>query len=316
MGLLSIFKSRIDAGAAGSGVSEPVDAVQRARTRARQRLIGAVVLVVTGVAVFPLVFESQPRPVPVDIPIEIPRKEGAPALVMPAARLPAPGAAGVAPGLGGNAAAGATTGQVARANQSGGTAPALASTSASAPAPVPAINPSLRDHDAVITELREESGHSAGVAGAGGVASTASSVSPSTAVKPHRVASAPVAPVAPVVPKISGSAVTVLAKPTPPVHAALTDGARAKALLEGIDSAPLSALRFVVQIGAFADASAARETRLKVDKLGLKTYTQSAQTPAGPRIRVRVGPFATRDEALKAQDRARSAGLSAVVLAL
>ena len=83
MGLLSIFK-RVDAPA--NAASEPGDAVQRARTRARQRLIGAAVLVIIGIIGFPLVFETQPRPIQVDIPIEVPRKEGAPALVMPVAR--------------------------------------------------------------------------------------------------------------------------------------------------------------------------------------------------------------------------------------
>ena len=72
----------------------------------------------------------------------------------------------------------------------------------------------------------------------------------------------------------------------------------------------------MVQVGAFADAGAAHETRLKVEKLGLKTYTQVASTPAGNRIRVRAGPFASRDEADKALARARAAGLAAVVLTL
>ena len=56
--------------------------------------------------------------------------------------------------------------------------------------------------------------------------------------------------------------------------------------------------------------------RVKVEKLGLKTYTQVANTTDGNRIRVRVGPFGTRDEADKALAKARSAGLSAVVLTL
>ena len=56
--------------------------------------------------------------------------------------------------------------------------------------------------------------------------------------------------------------------------------------------------------------------RVKVEKLGLKTYTQVATTTDGNRIRVRVGPFGTRDEADKALAKARSAGLSAVVLTL
>src|SRR3954452_5079170 len=65
---------------------EPADAVQQARTRARQRLIGAIVLLAIGIIGFPLVFETQPRPIPVDVPIEIPRRDAAPPLAMPPPR--------------------------------------------------------------------------------------------------------------------------------------------------------------------------------------------------------------------------------------
>ena len=96
MGLLSIFKRKTEASpSAASGSrsnNDPADEVMRARIRARQRLIGAAVLVVIGIIGFPLVFETQPRPIPVDIPIEIPRKEGAAPLVMPPARGTAAGA--------------------------------------------------------------------------------------------------------------------------------------------------------------------------------------------------------------------------------
>ena len=57
--------------------------VQVLRIRARRRLIGAAVLVAAGVVGFPLIFETQPRPIPVDLPIDIPRKDGAPPLVVP-----------------------------------------------------------------------------------------------------------------------------------------------------------------------------------------------------------------------------------------
>src|SRR5215218_8832343 len=67
---------------------EPADAVQQARTRARQRLIGAIVLLAIGIIGFPLVFETQPRPIPVDVPIEIPRRDALPPLAMPPARAP------------------------------------------------------------------------------------------------------------------------------------------------------------------------------------------------------------------------------------
>ena len=75
MGLLSIFKRKSDAADAAPDPREALDDVAQARTRARRRLMGAVVLVAIGIIVFPLVFETQPRPIPIDIPIEVPRKE-------------------------------------------------------------------------------------------------------------------------------------------------------------------------------------------------------------------------------------------------
>ncbi|WP_294766277.1 SPOR domain-containing protein [uncultured Rhodoferax sp.] len=50
------------------------ESVEVMRKRARHRLIGAAVLVLLGVIGFPLLFDSQPRPIAVDIPIEIPDK--------------------------------------------------------------------------------------------------------------------------------------------------------------------------------------------------------------------------------------------------
>jgi DedD protein len=102
------------------------------------------------------------------------------------------------------------------------------------------------------------------------------------------------------------------------------DAERAKALLEG-KAAPIPAPekaasaeagRFIVQVGAFADPVKARQTRLRVEKAGLKTYTHVAETAEGKRIRVRVGPFASRDEAEKAAKKLKSLDLPAAVLTL
>ena len=112
--------------------------------------------------------------------------------------------------------------------------------------------------------------------------------------------------------------------PAPPVAAAPpperpaadnSEALRAQALLEGkpVAAAPASAAseakaaRFVVQVGAFTDAATLREARQKVEKLGLKTYTQVVETEGGKRTRVRVGPFDTRDEAEKAAARIKAA---------
>lgn len=221
-----------------SGASDAGDPVAQARTRARRRLIGAVILLGIGIIAFPLVFETQPRPVPVDIAIEIPRKDNVPPLPMPAS------------------------------------VPATRSEPAAAtPVPAPAA--------------RAES-----------------------ASEPDAPAPRPAAPA----PKPAAEAPKPAAEAPKP--AAREDSARARALLEGKAASAANGARFVVQVGAFADAAAARETRQKVEKLGLKTYTQVAETAAGNRIRVRLGPFASREEAERVLGRTKAAGIDGVVLTL
>ncbi|OYU78977.1 MAG: sporulation protein, partial [Burkholderiales bacterium PBB5] len=85
MGLLSYFKRNADTTTEAPTAAAAPDAVAAARTRARRRLIGATVLLGIGVIGFPLLFETQPRPIAVNIPIEIPRKDGAPPLTLPSA---------------------------------------------------------------------------------------------------------------------------------------------------------------------------------------------------------------------------------------
>ena len=58
--------------------------VSAARTRARQRLVGALVLLLVGVVGFPVLFETQPRPLPMDIPIQIDTRDGGKAMPVPA----------------------------------------------------------------------------------------------------------------------------------------------------------------------------------------------------------------------------------------
>jgi len=259
---------------------EPADAVQQARTRARQRLIGAVVLLAIGIIGFPLVFETQPRPIPVDVPIEIPRRDSLPPLAMPPARAPTRPAPSDVTGI-------------------------VPAAPPSVPAPVVGgrtAMPATRSGEGVITESSADAGRE---------------LSPPVRPSPvERAASRPVAqaPVAETPRRAASTA--VVAAPTAPATPATTDGERARALLEGRPVASADDQRFVVQVGAFADAEAARETRKNVEKLGMKTYTQVAQTSAGSRIRVRVGPFASRGEAEAALAKAKAAGLNAVLLTL
>ena len=109
-------------------------------------------------------------------------------------------------------------------------------------------------------------------------------------------------------------------KPAKPA-AADSDSVRAMTLLNGAAApktpradAPDAKGHTVVQVGAFADAAKANETRLRLEKSGLPSYTQVVETKDGKRIRVRVGPFASKAEAEKAIGKIRSLNLPVAVL--
>jgi DedD protein len=82
---MAFFKFRFpgrnaSAEAVASGPNENIEVVRR---RARYRLIGAVVLVLVAVLGFPMVFDTQPRPVAVDTPIVIPDRQAVAPLTLP-----------------------------------------------------------------------------------------------------------------------------------------------------------------------------------------------------------------------------------------
>jgi DedD protein len=235
---MALFKLRkkVDEPVASASPAESVDAMRR---RARHRLIGAVVLVLAGVIGFPLLFDTQPRPVAVDIPIEIPDRNK----VKP---LPLPTQAPVA------------TGKVITEPTPVASAP-KAETQVAEAKPEPA------------EEKKPE---------------------PKPEPKPE-------------------------SKPAPKAEAKPDDAAKARALLEGktVDTAA-NGMRYVVQVGAFADVAKAREARQKLERAGLKTYTNVADTKEGKRTRVRAGPFASRAEADKAAEKIKGLDLPAAVLTL
>ncbi|MDR7294900.1 DedD protein [Pelomonas aquatica] len=253
MGLFSFLK-RDDAATAAapkksakSGAkASAADDVQALRIRARRRLIGAAVLVAAGVVGFPLIFETQPRPIPVDLPIDIPRKDTAPPLTVP-------------------------------------TREPLAQQAEPAPAPEPA--PVVATPALVESKVAEKP------------------VEKPVEKPPVKVAEKPA----------DRPADKPVDKPKPPAN----DGARAQALLEGKDTTSATAgARYIIQVGAYGESKAAQEMRAKVEKLGLKTYAQAVDTADGRRIRVRLGPFASRDEAERASAKLKGAGLPGAILTL
>jgi len=83
-----MFKPR-SAGPAASAPAQPLT-IESLRRRARHRLIGASVLVLVAVIGFPLLFDAQPRPLPVDLPIDIPSRQAPPALAVAQGKLHTP----------------------------------------------------------------------------------------------------------------------------------------------------------------------------------------------------------------------------------
>jgi DedD protein len=81
---MALFKFRKSGGDEPAAASAQPESVESLRRRARHRLIGASVLVLLGVVGFPLLFDTQPRPIAVDIPIEIPDRNKVKPLAAPA----------------------------------------------------------------------------------------------------------------------------------------------------------------------------------------------------------------------------------------
>jgi DedD protein len=234
-------------GSAGHSAPPPPQSIEAVRRRARHRLIGAAALVLLGVLGFPLLFDTQPRPIAVDIPIEIPSRNPS----GPAAAKPEP-AAPVATPKGTVASADSLTAREEVVEAKTPPAPAAAVVAKDKVTEVPTQKPAEK---------------------------------PAPKPAPEKA---------------------VAEKPA--------DKAAEKTSAKPADKPVSGNERIVVQVGAFSEVERAREARLKLERAGLKTYTHVAETSEGRRIRVRMGPFATRAEADKAAARAKALGLPAALL--
>lgn len=74
--------------------------------------------------------------------------------------------------------------------------------------------------------------------------------------------------------------------------------------------------RFLVQVGAYSNVKSARAAVDRVAKAGFNAYQETVKTSNGDWIRVRVGPFASREDAEQAQQALKRAGVTAALIAL
>ncbi len=96
---------------------------------------------------------------------------------------------------------------------------------------------------------------------------------------------------------------------------------RARALLEGKSKAGTAGAsdktaRFAVQAAAPASETAARDLADRLKKSGLAPYMEKVETKQGARYRVRLGPYASRDEADGVRSRLKAQGISADLITL
>ena len=89
---MAFFKFRLPGQSSSALASEavhsaPAESLEVLRQRARHRLIGSVVLVLAAVIGFPLLFDTQPRPMSVDTPIVIPERHSSASAASTAASL-------------------------------------------------------------------------------------------------------------------------------------------------------------------------------------------------------------------------------------
>jgi DedD protein len=278
---MAFFKLRFPGQSASTGAdalsNSPAESVEVIRKRARHRLMGSVILVLGAVVGLPLLFDSQPRPVAIDTPIVIPDRNQAVPLAPPVA--------------------GKSAGSKERPSSIGPdqTAPQSVKTDVANVAALDA-NEELVNKEGkseVKTETKIEQKPEA-------------KSEPKTDIKTESKADSK-----------TDKKQEIKSDAKDGVKDASKEAAKAKALLDGKDvSKPSDAVRSVVQVGAFADAAKAKEARSKLEQAGIKTYTQEIETKEGKRIRVRVGPFASKEEADKAAEKIRKLNLPTTVLKL
>jgi DedD protein len=78
--------------------------------------------------------------------------------------------------------------------------------------------------------------------------------------------------------------------------------------------APVKGGKFAVQAAATSTEQAARELADRLKKTGLAPYTERVDTTDGTRYRVRVGPYASREDAERVRARLKSLGINANIV--
>jgi len=69
-----------------------------------------------------------------------------------------------------------------------------------------------------------------------------------------------------------------------------------------------------LQIGVFSDPANIKQLQQKLSTISLKSYTEKIDTPKGEKIRLRAGPFSSRQDADAALNKIKTIGLNGMVV--
>lgn len=332
MGLLSLFKQKqetsedTDSGefrsrseeesvAARSGKKrKPAQNARKDKTddvalpekkRARRRLIGALALVLAAVIGLPMLLDPEPKPLPDDISIQIPSKDK-----------PLPTSAAVAANSAGVAVDERKVNSLDAAEE-------IIDAAASDAKPVilpalsklPAVKNNITTPSATVAPKKE----SVVTAKAEQKTPVAQAKADSQSEAKSAAAAAKAAQKAPHPEGKSGS----VDSPKNQTDAS-DEASRALSILEG--KAPVKAAvkpevaektassHYVVQVAALASQDKVSELQAKLNAGGVKSYTQKVATTSGEKIRVRLGPFNSKEDAEKAREKLVKLGLSGTLV--
>lgn len=270
---------------ANNQANDAADPVLPEKKRARRRLVGAIALVLAVVIVLPMVLDSEPKPLADDIAIQIPSHDK-PASASASASAAASGAASNVSGLDQQEEIidpASTPAPSANVKPGAAPVPPLANNANVAVPIAPQTEPEIKPEPKPVAKPKPEN-------------------KPKAELKQERK------------PKLepkSEPKSEVKAEETPDVSEPQDDAARAAAILNGrSDVARPAAGKFVIQVAALASQEKVDELRGKLSDAGIRSYTQKIKTSSGDRIRIRVGPFASKEEAEKARARLAALGLS------
>ncbi|MEB0138458.1 MULTISPECIES: SPOR domain-containing protein [unclassified Undibacterium] len=258
------------------------------KKRARRRLIGAVALALAVIIGLPMLLDSEPKPLSDDISIRIPSKDKPLSAASAAAQLPVPARQIAAPELD------ASEEIIEPVSPATNKVAALVAAPQPTPHVVAAEIPAKLER---LPELKSE---------------------PKPEVKPPKP-SKPVEAEVALKPehKSESKAEPKLESKPEPAKALKSDddAARALAILEGKSSpkaAPKSA--YLVQVAALAAQDKVDDLQAKLKAAGIHSYTQKVATSSGEKIRVRVGPFESHEEADRMQAKLSKLGVGGTLI--